>query len=152
MNKRIRNKLTKMAPVRDFTVQEAWDKVAQFLATEHPPEGAPCYFIDKNGMYDNYPGRLNIHPAAEGAVLYTSKTWDELKGMKPVKTEIEYPLWEHEIKPEEVTFYCQSCTGEITAQQDVDNDGECDRCIQGQNEMWAKEKAHEAYEFRNMKL
>jgi hypothetical protein len=152
MNKRISKKLKAMATVRDFTVQEAWDKVAEFLATEHPPEGAPCYFVDKNSAYDSNSGKLNLHPACEGPVLNSTKTWNELIAPKPVKKEIEYPLWEHKIEPEEITFYCQSCTGEITAQQDVDNDGECDRCIQGQNEMWAKEKAHEAYEYRDMKL
>jgi hypothetical protein len=140
MNKRISKKLAKMAPqtiervVRDFTVQEAFDKVIQHLTTHHPDV---CYFVDKGVTTTEF----NIHGAG-GPPIITAYT----------KTETEWPLWDHKIEPEEVTFYCQSCTGEITAQQDVDNDGECDRCIQGQNEMWAKEKAHEAYEYRDMKL
>jgi hypothetical protein len=59
---------------------------------------------------------------------------------------------ERKIEPEEVTLQCSQCHGDIDVQQDVDNEGMCDPCTNAQNEMWAAELKHEAYEYRDMKI
>jgi hypothetical protein len=61
-------------------------------------------------------------------------------------------LKEPKLEPEDVTFYCNNCEAEISAQIDIANEGRCNPCNEGQNEMWAKEMRHEAYEYRDMKL
>jgi hypothetical protein len=142
MNKRIHNKLAKMATARDFTVQEAWDKVAESLAFSYP-KSAACYFID-----EREDETLQIHAVGYGPIISSTRKYDDMK--KP--DEIEYPLWEHEIEPEEVTFYCNDCGADMNAQTDIANEGLCDPCNEGKKEMWAAEQKHEAYEYRNMKL
>ena len=154
MNKRISKKrkaqtapthtIERIVSVRDFTVQEAWDKVIDYLITAHEDV---CYFIDSVETGN----KLNVHQAGERyAILTATKSADEIKNRVPVET--EYPLWDHDIKPEEVTFYCKECGDEMNAQTDIANEGLCDPCNQGQKEMWAAEQKHEDYEYRNMKL
>lgn len=133
MNKRISKKLQKMATVRDFTVQEAFDKVIEHFVRTRPEY---CYFIDRQ-----YDGTYQAHCAAGQPIVNSTVTKDGIIEKHYVKLE-----------PEEVTFTCDDCERVISAQEDVDNEGLCDNCMGGKNEMWAAELKHEEYEFRNMKL
>lgn len=143
MNKRIAKKIkalsTHTETVRDFTLQEAWDKVAHHLAND----SNPSYFIHrKDYEWDGYYG---LHTASGKYLLVSSKRESEMK-------ETEWPEWEHKIEPEEVTFWCSQCNGNMDAQQDLDNDGICTPCVNAQNEMWAKELEDANLEYRNMKI
>ena len=128
MNKRISKKLAKMAPVRDFTVQEAFDKVAAHLARTYPNQH--CFFLDTD-----YRGFYEIHYAYGKPFLISSQSNEQM-----------------DLEPEEVTFYCKDCGDEMIAQTDIANEGLCDPCNRGQNEMWAKEHTHQEYEYWNSKL
>lgn len=56
------------------------------------------------------------------------------------------------INPEDITLQCSQCHTDINVQQDVDNEGVCDRCLHAQNEMWAAELRNLNYDYEKSVL
>lgn len=104
MNKRIAKKIQKAATVRDFTLQEAWDKVCESLAQRSDYH---CLFIGKERS------KIGIHSAGSFSFLLSSRTVDEMNKYMEDDTNI---------------FKCQECGKNITIAEDVDYAGYCESC------------------------
>lgn len=143
MNRRIANKLKKMAGVREVTVQEAWEKVAAHLVEKHPHD--VMFFVDAD---------TNFRTSGKKLTLYTNKVKDILKSEEvPYKYMTNDIPWHYteadedfdEEEEEEETFLCHRCEeNESTYEGEMCN--ECQELQDAEDMKVSKEQEKEYWD------
>lgn len=134
MNRRIANKLKKMTQPREFTLQEAWDRVAAHL-NEVGPRTA-MFFVDRNTDFRANVDRLELYSNNKKGILISCP-------MPSTKWTVDDLPWYEDEKEEEETFLCHRCK-----ENESTYDGEmCNECqeLQDAEDMKASKEQEKEY-------